>query len=310
MVCKNCEKEFTEKYSKFSNGEFCSKKCAHSYVGKLPKGTKIVHCVDCGKELEVDKRASEKVVKCKECNYKRQRKWNIQNKIVKNPIKDENYHCKICGLLKCERPDICKKYQLIPGLVKYFGFGENKLGTIEVYEEFDRIKNMLIEDYYDNELSIIEMSKKYNHNNFGNFSKLMTSLGIKFRDVSNGIKLAYKTGRNKVQLIKIYKHGYHTTWNGKQVFYRSSYELDYCLELDEQKIDYEMEKLRILYWDSQKLIQRVAIPDFYLPESNTIVEIKSDWTYDEQNMKDKLKAYKEHGYKFKMILEHKEINLD
>jgi predicted nuclease of restriction endonuclease-like RecB superfamily len=56
------------------------------------------------------------------------------------------------------------------------------------------------------------------------------------------------------------------------------------------------------------LKQRVAIPDFYLSESNTIVEIKSNWTYDEQNMKDKFKVYKEHGYNFKLILEGKEVD--
>ena len=67
-----------------------------------------------------------------------------------------------------------------------------------------------------------------------------------------------------------------------------------------------MENFRILYWDSRKLHQRIAIPDFYLPESNTIVEIKSSWTHDIQNMKDKFKSYKEHGYKCKLILDKKE----
>lgn len=32
-----------------------------------------------------------------------------------------------------------------------------------------------------------------------------------------------------------YKHGYHITWFGTIVFYRSSYELDYCNQLDNQK---------------------------------------------------------------------------
>jgi hypothetical protein len=106
-----------------------------------------------------------------------------------------------------------------------------------------------------------------------------------------------------------YKHGWHTTWDGKQVFYRSSYELDFCDELDNKKIPYTMEKLRILYWDSQLNKQRVAIPDFYLSDTNEIVEVKSDYTLDKQNMLDKKKAYLEHGYKFKLILEHKEENI-
>jgi hypothetical protein len=44
-----------------------------------------------------------------------------------------------------------------------------------------------------------------------------------------------------------------------------------------------------------------------LPETNEIVEIKSSWTYDEQNIKDKFNAYKNLGYKTKLILDHVEI---
>ena len=40
-----------------------------------------------------------------------------------------------------------------------------------------------------------------------------------------------------------------------------------------------------------------------------IVEIKSFWTLDEQNMKDKKKAYLDLGYNFKLICDHKEIIL-
>ena len=53
--------------------------------------------------------------------------------------------------------------------------------------------------------------------------------------------------------------------------------------------------MRIKYFDSQKNEYRCAIPDFYLPDENLIVEIKSDYTLDEQNMKDKKKAYLENG---------------
>lgn len=52
---------------------------------------------------------------------------------------------------------------------------------------------------------------------------------------------------------------------------------------------------------------RGAIPDFYIPSTNTIIEIKSSWTLDEQNMKDKMKAYLDLGYNFKLICDHKEI---
>ena len=68
-----------------------------------------------------------------------------------------------------------------------------------------------------------------------------------------------------------------------------------------------MEKLRFWYWDSQLQKERIAIPDFYLPHEKLLVEVKSDWTYDETNMNDKVKSYKEHGYNVKLILEHKEM---
>ena len=62
----------------------------------------------------------------------------------------------------------------------------------------------------------------------------------------------------------------------------------------------------IKYFNTNLNEYHCAIPDFYLPETNTIVEIKSNWTLDIQEMKDKVKAYKDLGYNFKLILEHKD----
>ena len=69
-----------------------------------------------------------------------------------------------------------------------------------------------------------------------------------------------------------------------------------------------MENFRIEYFDSNQNKFRVAIPDFYLPRTNTIIEIKSTRTYDKQNMIDKSNQYKKLGYKFKLILDHKEYD--
>lgn len=68
-----------------------------------------------------------------------------------------------------------------------------------------------------------------------------------------------------------------------------------------------MENLRICYWDSKMSCERISIPDFYLPKTNEIIEIKSNYTYDKQNMNDKFKAYKKQGYKVKLILDKKEM---
>ena len=304
-ICQTCSKEFTEKYSEYSNGNFCSKKCAAQYSQKQIKGTKIVKCITCGKEIKVDIRASDKVCKCDNCkksSYKLRKKYYYNNGILIKKV------CKICGQEECQRKDICKKHRIFPSLIKYFGFDKSKIGTIKVYEEFERIKNMLEEDYQNQKLSIPELLIKYHHNDIRNFNKILNSIGTIKRDLSHAQNNAIIKGKPRGNCVNQYKCGWHTTWNNKQVFYRSSYELDYAKELDEKKVDYEVEKLRILYWDSEKQKQRVAIPDFYLSETNEIVEIKSSWTYDEINMKDKFKAYIEHGYKPKLILEHKEIN--
>ena len=36
-ICKNCGKEFTEKYSKWSDGNFCCRKCANIFSSKIDK---------------------------------------------------------------------------------------------------------------------------------------------------------------------------------------------------------------------------------------------------------------------------------
>lgn len=102
-----------------------------------------------------------------------------------------------------------------------------------------------------------------------------------------------------------YHSGYHTSWEGKTFWYRSSYELDYAKQLDSIKVHYEVEKLRILYWSSVKNKQCIMIPDFYLPETNTIVEVKSDFTYTKQDWKDRLAVLIPMGYNCKLLLEHK-----
>lgn len=288
MKCENCNKEHDGSYG---SGRFCCKECARSYSTRNDqKGTKDGKCIVCGKNIKVDKRSDLSRVKCEDC-----KKIKI---------------CKICGQQKpCKRPDVCKKHNIFPTLEKYFGFDISKKGTVDIYEEFDRVRNILVEDYWIEKLSLPEMVNKYNHYNSWNFTKILKSLDIKTRNISESNINFYFQGKSNLPCNKQYKHGWHTTWNNKQIFYRSSYELEYAQYLDQEKINYEVEKLRILYWDSQRLMQRLAIPDFYLPDTGTIVEIKSNWTYDEQNMKDKFKSYKDHGYHCKLILDKEEVNL-
>lgn len=298
MICENCGKEHDGSYG---SGRFCCKECARSFSSKNSKGElKEAKCIDCGKIIYIGKRASEKTCRCKECNY---------NKDLKK--------CKICGLTYNTNIDhncknkFCKNHniQQFKSLIKYFKFDKTKLGTLEVEEEFNRIKNNIIEDYINNRITDKELKEKYNYDlGLSNFHKILKILNINSLTSSEAIKLSYILNR-KYPNNNIGKNIWHITWNNKEVFLRSSYELDYAKELDKQKIDYEVEYFHIKYFDTQKQEYRCAIPDFYIPSTNTIIEIKSEYTLDKQNMKDKMKAYLDLGYNFKLICDHKEMSV-
>lgn len=71
--CKNCKIEDANKYSKYSNGEFCSSKCARSYSTKE-------------KRLEINKKVSDKLIGRKTKNY-----YSIQKKVKKSKSKYYNF---------------------------------------------------------------------------------------------------------------------------------------------------------------------------------------------------------------------------
>ena len=265
---------------------------------------KKAKCIDCGEIIYIDKRASNKKCRCDKC------------KEIHHKPSDIRY-CKICGQLYYKneggcKNEFCKQHGLeqFNTLIKYFTFDKNKLGTIEVKNEFYRVRNLLYDLYWEQQLSGDEIGKLFGYKNSHNIlQSIFSYLNIKTRNFKESTKLASLKGKLDNFGKNQYKQQWYKTWNGKEVYLRSSYELDYAKELDKQKIDYEVEFIHIKYWDSQKHEYRCAIPDFYLNDTNTIVEIKSSWTLDKQNMIDKFKAYKELGYNYKLICDHEEIEL-
>ena len=133
---------------------------------------------------------------------------------------------------------------------------------------------------------------------------------IETKSIKERLSEAYLLGKVTLQSSTHFQSEWHTTWDGNEVYLRSSYETDYANELDNNHIKYEVECLRIKYFDSVENRYRCSIPDFYLPDTNTIVEIKSSYTLDIQNMKDKFQAYKNSGYNVKLILEHEEVDIE
>ena len=298
-ICENCGTSFEDKKFK----RFCSLHCARSYSTKFLNHNELKHakCSICGADIQIKKNANSKTCKCNICKANRichlcGSSFNVAiDRRCKNNFCAENANGKI---------------QQIKTLIKYFGFDKTKLGTLEVEKEYNRIRKILEDDIWKFNLTTGQICKKYNYPYVNNLHKIFKYLNIKTRNLSDAIKLNYFNNTIKINTQHtIYKSGWHTTWNNKKVYLRSSYELDYANQLDEQKINYEVESLRIKYINSKDNKEHCAIPDFYIPDLNLIIEIKSNWTFDNQEMIDKFKAYKNLGYNCKLILEHKEINL-
>ena len=300
MICENCGKEHDGSYK---SGRFCCEKCAKSYSTKNDKGILIeTKCIDCGKIILVGKRSNLNKCRCEECKKRLKSKRKEKYYVCGSKENDLKYH-------EISKHHIYKWfYNLIP-----FGFDVNNIGTKNIINDFYKVKNLLYKEYIINKLSPKDIYEKYNCNKYikhsENLLHIFKEFGFINRKNSEATINAYLQGKNQNAIKNQYHCEWHNTWDGKEVYLRSSYEIDYANELDKQKIKYEVESLRIKYFNTDLNEYKCAIPDFYLPKTNTIVEIKSNWTLDIQEMKDKVKAYKDLGYNFKLILEHKEVNL-
>ena len=103
---------------------------------------------------------------------------------------------------------------------------------------------------------------------------------------------------------------FFSTKNNDNIPYRSSYELAYLkqLESDPLVVSYEYEGLRIGYSRSDG--KHTTIPDFlvhYIDGHTELVEVKSDWCIDREDVQAKIEAMKryasEHEWTFKLVTE-------
>ena len=280
------------------------------------------HCLYCNCVIPYDKRYNKFCCKNHAASYNNKHRdhsiyENISNllknkSIAPNKNKTKRNTCKICGALRGECKDsyVCSKYRLFNGLIK-FGFDINTKGTEKIIDEFYRVRNIIEKFYLLNGSNNDKLIETFNY--YGgpsNFHKILKTLDIQTRNLSEGQIFSLVSG-NRIDMPQVnsYHDEYHKTQYNNIVYLRSSYETDYANILDDNKIHYEVETLKIKYFDTQLNKERIAIPDFYIRDKNLIVEIKSNFTLDIQNMKDKVIAYKNNGYDFKLILEHKEVDL-
>lgn len=297
LKCKKCGKIYFKKiherdYNRETYSHFCSKKCANTHIISDETKQKISEGL---RKSERYKRVAEK---------------------RKQKLKYKNEHTYYCGTKELNEQNVeISKRQSPKYFNKFipFGLDISKLYTCEFVNEYYKVKQILYKEYVINGLSPADIYKKYNCEQYIKNSETLLHV---FKDMNFPIRShkaaasnAWVQGKFEILDGFQYKQQWHTTWNNKEVYLHSSYELDYAKELDEQNIDYEVENLRIKYLNTKDNEYHCAIPDFYLKDTNTIVEIKSTWTLDIQNMKDKFEAYKEHGYNCKLILDHKETDL-
>ncbi len=94
----------------------------------------------------------------------------------------------------------------------------------------------------------------------------------------------------------------------KNLVLRSEWEKIMAEFLDKRELKWEYETLKIDYWDSNRGVTAVTIPDFYIPKLNMVIEVKSNAEFNSQKTKDKTKAIIENGFNF-ILVGRKEINL-
>jgi len=301
-VCKHCGKPIP--WEKRLTNEYCSSSCAASENNK-------------GKVKNPNGNNGQRV-KTKE-EYLEHRRLTAHNRIIETNYSQYNIPkvlpgcCPICGEYQCDK-EFCKKHnfsQLI-GLAKRYGLDAGSIGTTKIFEEFERIKKIIYDLYWNQGFSGQDLADKFNVPYTAIIYHDFEYLEIPRRSFEDSTRNAISRGKidpGEGGIIDGLHQEWHTTWTGESVFLRSSYEIDYANWLDENQISYSVEELRIEYYDSQQDKTRVAIPDFYLTSTNEIVEIKSDYTLDIQEMLDKFEAYKNKGYIPKLVLEGKEVDI-
>lgn len=265
-------------------------------------------CLRCGKEIAEGRKFCSRSCSASYNNVRRERKPWTEEQREKITVPRVRQVCKFCG--KFTGKEVREQYQYgICEECRPF-IGEQKLyrkvGILQgsLRERADKLRQKLRHLYVDCRMSLPDIYRET-----GIWGKtawsILTDSGVRMRSKEESEDLAIAQGHYGITRSR---SGSKITWDGKKVFYRSSYELKFSEELDKARIQYEVEPFRILYYDSVKEKVRSAIPDFYLPDTNEIIEIKSTWTYNKQNMRDKFKAYREAGYKPKLILNMKEVN--
>lgn len=225
--------------------------------------------------------------------------------------------CKFCGkeITERSRKRFCSrncktKFNQSQSLIKYFTFNKECLGSELAFEEWNRVRDLLFDLYWNKGKSCNDIKEIFNYPNSSDVTgKIFNYLNIPKRTHSEANSNYLMHSHEQIEKYTQYKSGWHAAWNQKKVFLRSSYEFEFAKRLDRLHTRYTVEELRIEYFDTVKNYKRIAIPDFYISKENLIVEVKSNYTLNIQNMIDKAREYRAQGYNFLLFLENRYLTL-
>lgn len=256
-------------------------------------------CLQCGKEIPEGRKFCSSSCSAKYNNLRRERKPWTPDQHLKN--KKTVSTCRYCGKPGKRVCDDCR-----PFVQRVRTFNRLKIEGETLRDKNQALVNLLKDLYFNKHLSLQEIWEKTGLR-YRQVEIIFHSAGIQLRSASKAQKEAIVRGRRGIagSLEKRGIRGYHITYEGLKVYYRSSYELRFAKILDEKQIPYRMEdkRVRTKYWDSELQKERVAVPDFYLPDTNEIIEVKSSYTLGSiQRMRDKFKAYENAGFHPKLWL--------
>lgn len=82
---------------------------------------------------------------------------------------------------------------------------------------------------------------------------------------------------------------------------RSNWEKVVAEFLDKNDLKWEYESMKFNYWDSQRNITAITIPDFFVPSLNAIIEVKSNAEFKSLKTKSKLEAIKNNGFRVFLV---------
>lgn len=176
-----------------------------------------------------------------------------------------------------------------------------------VRNEFNKVRNLLIQEYIIEEKSSDLIEKEYGLSQASLSTSILESFGISKRNLSTAGILAVKNGRHSIMTLPSfpYKDEHHTDWQGNDFYLKSTYETELANMLDEYHINYTVNKFSIKYLDSQLNKERIGFPDFYLPDYNLCIETKSNYFYDPVNLEDRRKVLEKEGIKLYILLDKK-----